>query len=69
MIIFDDILEGWKVDNDRGALDYARDRVWWVIDTDKQHIHCKRYIGTVDGIGVYYDCGGDYYFFTDETTN
>ena len=67
MIIFDGILEGWEVDNEQGVLDYARGMVWSEIETNEQEISHKRYIGTVDGIGVYYDYGADYYLFTDET--
>jgi hypothetical protein len=67
VIIFDGILEGWEVDNEQGVLDYARGMVWSEIETNEQEISHKRYIGTVDGIGVYYDYGADYYFFTDET--
>jgi hypothetical protein len=49
------------------ALEYARGVVWNEIETRQQSIVYANYIDTIDGVGVYYDFGADYYFFTDET--
>ena len=67
MKTFDAILEGWQVDNDASAIDYANGMAWCDCETTEQDIKHKRYIDTVDGVGVWYDYGADYYFFTDET--
>lgn len=63
--IFDAILENTTQEH---ALDYARQMVW--SDVEGSHTDLPlygRHVHTVDGIGVYYDHGADYYFFTDET--
>lgn len=50
------------------AIDYARGMVWHELETQEDSIAYANYIDTIDGVGVYYDYGADYYFFTDETT-
>ena len=67
MQTFDAILEGWQVDNDEVAIDYANGADWCNYEISEQDIKYKRYIDTVNGVGVWYDYGADYYFFTDET--
>ena len=49
------------------ALDYARGMVWCEVETTEQEIHHSYPIETIDGVGVFYNYGADYYFFTDET--
>lgn len=61
------VLEGWQAESDEDALDYARGMVWSEIETTLDQIDHAMYIDTIDGVGVYYDYGADYYFFTDET--
>jgi len=65
MKTFAAILDGYYTEEQ--ALEYARGIVWCELETSEQVIKYKNYIDTVDGIGVYYDFGADYYFFTDET--
>ena len=63
--IFDAILDNTTEEH---ALDYARGMVW--DEAEGRHTDWPRYrqrVDTVDGVGVYYDYGADYYFFTDET--
>ena len=62
---FDAILQNDETESE--ALDYARGMVWSECECSEQSIANARYIDTIDGIGVYYDFGADYYFFTDET--
>lgn len=51
---------------EREAIEYARGMVWSEVETRVQSIAHARHIATVDGVGVYYDYGADYFFFTDE---
>ena len=63
--IFDEILDNTTEEH---ALDYARIMVWGEVEgrhTDWPWY--RQHVDTVDGVGVYYDYGADYYFFTDET--
>ena len=63
--IFDAILDNTTEED---ALDYARGMVW--DEAEGRHTDWpkyRRHVDTVDGIGVYYDYGADYHFFTDET--
>lgn len=62
---FDAILQNGESEAD--ALDYARGMVWSECESSEQTIAYANHIDTIDGIGVYYDYGADYYFFTDET--
>ena len=64
---FDAILNGYETETEQGAIDYARGMVWSECEVSEQSIAYGRYIDTVYGVGVYYDFGADYYFFTDET--
>jgi len=64
---FDLILNGHETESEQDAIDFARGIAWCEVESSEQNIPYKRYITTVDGIGVYYDYGADYYFFTDET--
>jgi hypothetical protein len=65
MLVFDAILDGYNTHED--AIDYAHGMVWSECEATEQDIRYKDHIETVDGVGVYYDFGADYYFFTDET--
>ena len=64
---FDAILDGWEAETDEDAIEYARDMVWSEVETKEQEIGYANHIADVDGVGVYYDYGADYFFFTDET--
>ena len=64
MRTFDAILDGYYTEEQ--ALEYARGMVWMELETSEQVIKHKNYIDTVDGVGVWYDYGADYYFFSDE---
>ena len=64
MRTFDAILGGYNTQ--KQALEYARGVVWGELETSQQVIKHKTYIDTVDGVGVWYDYGADYYFFSDE---
>tara|TARA_B110000503_G_scaffold122730_1_gene187635 strand:+ start:93 stop:302 length:210 start_codon:yes stop_codon:yes gene_type:complete len=66
MLTFHAILEG-SFNNDNDAKEYARCMVWSECEATEQNIKYRDYIDTVNGVGVYYDFGADYYFFTDET--
>ena len=65
MLVYDAILDGYSTQKD--AIDYARGMVWGECEASEQYIKYRDYIDTIDGVGVYYDFGADYYFFTDET--
>lgn len=67
MLVYDTILGAHKQVNHDYAIDYARGMVWSECETTEQDIRYKDHIKTVEGVGVYYDFGADYYFFTDET--
>ena len=64
MIIYDAILEN---STEKEALEYARGIDWSAECSSEQYIKYHNHIGTFGGIGVYYDFGADYYFFTDES--
>jgi len=64
MKTFNAILDGYNTQEQ--ALEYARGVVWCELETSEQTINHKTYIDTVDGVGVWYDYGADYYFFSDE---
>ena len=64
---FDVILQNEETEAD--ALDFARGFAWSECEATEQNIGYANYIDTIDGIGVYYDYGADYYFFTDETND
>lgn len=61
---YDTILEN---STEQEALDYAQGMVWGEVESSECNIKYKNYIDTIDGVGVYYDFGADYYFFTDES--
>tara|TARA_B110000503_G_C7018684_1_gene358789 strand:+ start:301 stop:510 length:210 start_codon:yes stop_codon:yes gene_type:complete len=65
MLVYEAILDGYNTQ--QGAIDYARGMVWSECEATEQNIKYKDYIDTINGVGVYYDFGADYYFFTDET--
>ena len=65
MLVYEAILDGYNTQ--QGAIDYARGMVWSECEATEQNIKYRDYIDTVNGVGVYYDFGADYYFFTDET--
>ena len=67
MLVYDAILNGSFGYIHEDAVEYARGMVWSECATSEQDIKYKDHIETVNGVGVYYDFGGDYYFFTDET--
>ena len=62
---YDAILDGWHTPQD--AIEYAKGMVWSEVETREQNIAYGGHIADVDGVGVYYDYGADYFFFTDET--
>ena len=66
MLVFEAILDGCNY-TEADAIDYARGMVWSECEATEQNIKYKDHIETVDGVGVYYDFSGDYYFFTDES--
>tara|TARA_R110000764_G_C10886271_1_gene369668 strand:- start:304 stop:516 length:213 start_codon:yes stop_codon:yes gene_type:complete len=66
MLVYDAILNNNEDYTYSEAIDYARGMVWSECEAKEQNIKYAHYIDTVDGIGVYYDFGADYYFFTDE---
>jgi len=49
------------------AIEYAKGMVWSECQSFTETISHARHIDTIEGVGVYYDYGADYYFFTDET--
>jgi len=55
-----------NVELDEQAIEYARGMVWGECETTEQTISHGRFIALVNGIGVYYNYGADYYFFTEE---
>ena len=63
---FDAILQGWEA-TESNARDMALSMVWGEVETVPQSIGYANHIDTINGVGVYYDYAGDYYFFTDET--
>ena len=69
MLVYDVVLDGSLDYIHDDAVDYARGMVWGECEASEQDIRYKDHIETVDGVGVYYDFVGDYYFFTDETNN
>jgi len=69
MLVYDVILDGSADYIHEDAVEYARGMVWDECATIEQDIKYKDHIATVNGIGVYYAFGADYYFFTDETIN
>ena len=64
-LTFDAILQSGESEDE--ALDYARGMVWSECEATLQNIGYARHIETIEGIGVYYAYGADYYFFTDES--
>ena len=64
MIVFDEILEN---STEQEALNHALRMVWGEVETSEQTIKYHNYIDTINGVGIYYDFGADYYFFTDES--
>jgi len=67
MLVYNVILDGSNDYIHDDAIDYARGMVWIECEATEQDIRYKDHIDTVNGVGVYYDFCGDYYFFTDET--
>jgi hypothetical protein len=64
-ITFDATLDGCN-NTEQDAIDYARGMIWCEVETTENTISYANHIDTIDGVGVYYDFGADYYFFTDE---
>ena len=67
MLVYNVILDGSDDYIHEDAANYARGMVWSECETTEQDIRYKHYYETVNGVGVYYDFKGDYYFFTDES--
>ena len=63
-LTFEAILQNGETEQE--ALDYAAGMAWCEVECSEQTIGHARYIDTVEGVGVYYDYGADYYFFTEE---
>lgn len=67
--LFDFILQGDEA-TEENAIFCAQDgSIFMECETSSQNIGYADYIDTVNGVGIYYDYGADYYFFTDETGN
>ena len=66
---FDIVMESWQVPNEAALLDWVRGMVWGEVETTERNFNITnaRRIESIDGVGVYYNFGADYYFFTDET--
>ena len=64
MKVFDAILQNGESEQD--ALDYARGMAWGEVETTEQKAYHSDHVQTIDGVGVWYNYGADYYFFTDE---
>jgi len=65
-LTFDAILQDEEA-NEENALNYARGMTWSECESSIQSIGYAQHVDTINGVGVYYDYGADYYFFTDET--
>ena len=63
--IYDCILQEGEVD-EQDALDWAAGFEFSECETSLQDIKYAQYVDTINGVGVYYDYGADYYFFTDD---
>jgi hypothetical protein len=68
MLVFEAILDGCNY-TEADAIDYARGMVWGECEATEQNIKYADHIDKVVGVGVYYDFGADYYFFTDESAD
>ena len=60
---YNHILEGVE---ESDAIECARQMVWSECEITEQTIAHAKHVETIDRVGVYYDYGADYYFFTDE---
>lgn len=65
---YDVLLQGFEAANEQEAIDFARGLVFDEIDVTSEPCVYSRHIETVNGVGVYYNYGADYYFFTDEVS-
>ena len=61
--VYDVILSGGT---DEEALAYAAGMVWSEVEFYDNDIKYKRYVGSMSGVGVYYDFGLDCYYFTED---
>lgn len=59
--------EGNQEESDQQAIRYAQGMVWAECESSYQSIAYTRAVDVIDGVGVWYDFGADYYFFTDES--
>ena len=66
MLLYDAILQNGETEQD--AIEYANGMVWCEIESVEQErpFH-SRHVQDVNGIGIHYDFGADYYFFEDLT--
>lgn len=62
---YDVILQGDNATEEK-AKELAQGLVWGEVETSEMNIKYHKYIKTINGVGIYYDYGADYYFFTDE---
>lgn len=62
---YDFILQGDEA-TESNAREHAQSFVWAESYQYDSEIKYHHYIDTVNGIDIYYDYIGDYYFFTDE---
>jgi len=69
MKIFDHILDGHEATL-QNAQNHARGLDWMEVEVMEQDkpAHSGFMIEEINGVGIYYDYGADYYFFTDETS-
>ena len=53
--------------DEENAMDHAQSYCWSDCEvTEQDRPRHSNHIDTINGVGVWYDFGADYYFFTDE---
>ena len=61
MKVFDTILQNGETKEE--VKEWVNGIDWTEIDIVDENIKYKQYIGTINGVKIYYDYGADYYFF------
>lgn len=64
---FDVTVEGHQIEKREDVIEWVKCIVWSECEISEQSIGYGQYLQTFDGIGIHYDYGADYYFFTDES--
>jgi len=62
---FDYILQGSDA-TEENAIQAARSLDWQEVETQEADYPNLQYVGTLNGVGIYYNYGHDGYYFTDE---